>query len=178
MKTCLKCNFENPQGNSEACPKCGAVYAKMERLAREALKAKEQAERERVWNDRLEREFDKEESPSYEDSLETYAREARRDQEAYPVISMLSGFFIILAIMVGAVGLIAALNAYNLLQAYTQIGGVPGQSNVGLFVIMAVSVTTSVAIVLAIAGGLKLGRDIANNTRATREYMHELATRR
>ncbi|OHB32049.1 MAG: hypothetical protein A2X84_12345 [Desulfuromonadaceae bacterium GWC2_58_13] len=168
MKICGKCGFENDANETVDCPKCGAIYAKVE-------KAKLNASTVRQQEETISQKIEKEMGSSYvpDENLYLWEQEARQDRDAYPFIAGLSTFFVFAALLTGVSCIIGAYHFWDIL---TQLQFFSDRGKIFLFVAIALTDAVSVGTLLAISATLTLGRDIANNTRASREYLLKLAT--
>jgi hypothetical protein len=97
--------------------------------------------------------------------------ETIRDRESYPFIEFLINFFLFAAALVGISCIVGAIHFWDFL---TQLSFFSSQSRFFLIAAIILSDAISVGILLAISAALTLGRDIANNTRASRECLFKL----
>jgi predicted nucleic-acid-binding Zn-ribbon protein len=166
MPTCPKCGFKNEE-NTPDCPKCGAIYAKAEQVrANERTAQKLEA----AINQKIEKEMG---TFTADDGYDLWEQEARNDRKAYPFIGFLSSFFAFAATLFGIGCIAGAIFFWDIL---TQLGFFSDRDKIFLVGAIALTVAISVGTLLAISGALTLGRDIANNTRASREYLLKLVT--
>ncbi|MEJ2199595.1 MAG: hypothetical protein P8X63_01060 [Desulfuromonadaceae bacterium] len=166
MRICPKCGFRNTQDTPE-CPKCGVIYAKVEQVRQNEHVARQQ---EATINQKVEKEMSNQAS---DESYLLWEQEVRHDRNAYPLIGVLSTFFVFAAAIFG-IGCIAG--AVYFWDSLTQFGFVSNRDRIFLVGAIALTDAVSVGSLLAIASALTLGRDIANNTRASREYLFQLVT--
>lgn len=166
MKICPKCGFGNELDTPE-CPKCGVIYAKAEQAKSDKQAAHNQ---EKTINKKIEKEMS-----DYvpDESYFLWEQEARLDRNAYPFIGALSTFFVFAAAIFGIGCIAGAIYFWDIL---TQLGYFSDRDKIFLVGVIALTDAVSVGTLLAIAGLLTLGRDIANNTRASREYLFNLVT--
>jgi hypothetical protein len=165
MKICPKCGFENELATPD-CLKCGVIFAKVEQARsneRDAL------QKEAAINHRIERVLTG--NIPLDEGLHLLEKEALRDRESYPFIEFLSTFFLFAAAMVGIACIVGAIHFWDFL---TQLSFFSAQNKFFLLAAIILSDAISVGILLAISGALTLGRDMANNTRASREGLFEL----
>lgn len=179
MQSCPKCNFAKP-AHAESCPKCGVVYAKVARMRHEAAQ-------ERKLSDLLEKELG-EEAREADDSFEMSLHENRYRADSYSTIQLISGFLNFMAALIVIATMLSAIVTWGLMGEASQSiaslgsamrGGVFSVSHRLFIVIMQLlGGFTAAALVAAIAGGLHLGRDIAQNTHLAKEYLHRMYVRR
>jgi hypothetical protein len=168
---CPKCNFEIQQAGATACPKCGVVFAKVQRALAEEAAFNRRISAERSISVALEKQMAADEEVHSRLNLGPDPEYAR-DEAAYPVIHFLSGVFTFLALFT------AITETIGLIYFYQWGKLIFGPREMLLFMTsLAVASAGSVVLLLAIAEGLKMGRDVANNTRAMREYLRRLAGR-
>ena len=165
MKICPKCKYQDDSKEPVSCPRCGVIYAKIE-----------VAQQTRAAQQRLNMQFEN----TMRAEEETYSQQAfsdrewELDQDSYPVAQNLTAFFNIFAIITAVSYIIGGMIIWNLL------GNTPYITNSGrysLTVLYVMSAAFPIAIYLALATVLKLGKDIADNSRATRNYLAQLAHR-
>lgn len=166
MTTCPKCGFRS-ELNTPECPKCGVIYAKAEpeRVKETAIRQKEAA-----INRKIEKEMG---GFGADDGFSLWDQEAGNDREAYPLIGFLSTFFAFAAALFGIGYVAGAIYFWDILM---QLGFFSQGDKLVLIGAIALADGVSVGTLLAISGALTLGRDIANNTRASREYLFRLVT--
>lgn len=166
MKTCPKCKHQDNSPEPVSCPKCGVIYAKIE----EAQRTKSVQER---LSQQLENTLRAEEEIS---SQHTFSdKEWELDQESYPTVQSLSSFFNIFAILT------AIAWALGTVQLWSVLGEIPYFTTSGRYTLTIVylfSAAMPIALCLALSWALKLGKDIADNTRATRHYMSQLSQKK
>lgn len=95
-----------------------------------------------------------------------------QDEAAYPVIHFLSGVFYFLAVLTGIIETLGLIYFYQ----WGKLIFSPREMLLFMSSLALVS-AGSVVLLLAVAEGLKMGRDVANNTRAMREYLRRMAGR-
>lgn len=166
---CPKCGFVM-QGTGEAsCPKCGVVFAKVQRAMAEEVAFNRRVAAERSISATMEKRMAEDEEVRLRLNLDLDPEYAR-DEEAYPVIHFLSGAFALLAALVGIADILGLVYFYQ----WGRL--IFGSRDLLLFMISLVVVSViSVVLLLAVAEGLKMGRDVANNSRAMREYLRRMA---
>ena len=166
MKICPKCKQQDNSAQPVSCPKCGVIYAKFE-TAQRAKSAEERL------NQQLENTLRHEEEIS---SLYSFSdRELDLDRESYSTVQSLAGFFNIFAIFTAIAWTLGSVQLWSLL------GEVPYFTNSGrytLTVIYFLSAAMPIALCLSLSWALKLGKDIADNTRATRHYLSQLSQKK
>jgi uncharacterized Zn finger protein (UPF0148 family) len=169
--TCQKCGFQTSRSGVEVCPRCGAVYAKMQRAIAEKKAASKRVAAERILSARIAKKMEEDESLRNVLNLDLDP-EIARDEQAYPVARFLSGLFAFLAAFT------ALVEALALAHFYTWATLVFNATDLLLFMTaLSVFSVTTVVILLAISEGLKIGRDVASNSRAMREYLRRIAGR-
>ena len=176
MQLCPKCNFTNPS-DSDSCPKCGVVYAKVARIRREAIQ-------ERRLSDLVEKELSAGEAGG-DDSFDLALREHRVQEGGYPVAQIISGFLYFMAGTTLLFTIISAVWVWHLLGEANQIwvglgikGGIfTAQGRVFIITLEIFGGLTLSALLAAAAAGLGVGRDIALNTQMAKEYLHRLYVR-
>jgi hypothetical protein len=164
MKTCPKCGFENELTNQD-CLKCGVIFAKVDQARaneRDALS------RESAINRKIERVLG---NAYLDEGLYFQEKETIRDRESYPFIEFLINFFLFAAALVGISCIVGAIHFWDFL---IQFSFFSSQSRFFLIAAIIPSDAISVGTLLAISAALALGRDIANNTRASRECLFKL----
>lgn len=166
MRVCPKCGFKNEQDTPE-CPKCGVIYAKVAQARDNEQAARQQ---EATINQKIEKEMGSSYVP--DENFYLWEHEARQDSDAYPFISGLSTFFAFAAAIFGIGSIAGAIYFWDVL---TQLSFFSARDKIFLVGVIAFSDAVSVGTLLAISAALTLGRDIANNTRASREYLLKLA---
>lgn len=169
MPTCPKCGFKNERPQATDCPKCGLIYAKFQKAQKDEAR---HISAEQALNDSLRRAIgsDSEEATTFIDF------ETDKDFRSYPSIEKLSVFFLCFAGVLGLVTIIEIKYVWGVLNQLNASFKMFSNSD---FWIILLSVgllgTLQVAIYLAIGGLLRLGKDIADNTRATRNYLSHIA---
>ena len=157
MVVCPKCGFKNDQSQATACPKCGLVYAKFRRA--KAHKSVEQA-----LNDSF-----RDAMPSGQTEESRFTDfEPQKDDDSYSGIVYLSWFFIGLSCVLGLISIFDIKYIWALIDSYPIF---KGSEKLLVFLLLAILASLPVAICLAVGGALTLGKDIADNTRATRNYL-------
>jgi hypothetical protein len=168
---CPKCSFEIRESGAAACPKCGVVFAKVQRALAEEAAFSRRIAAERSISAVLEKQMEADEEVRSRLNLDPDPEYAR-DEAAYPVIDFLSGVFYFLAVLTGIIETLGLIYFY---QWGKMIFG-PGEMLLSMASLAVVS-AGSVVVLLAVAEGLKMGRDVANNSRAMREYLRRMAGR-
>jgi hypothetical protein len=165
METCPKCGFSNAMPATD-CLKCGVNFAKVGQA-----RATERAalQNEAAINHKIERVLTR--NFPLDEDLYHRENEALHDRESYPFIEFLSTFFLFAASLVGVACIVGTIYFWGFL---TQLSFFSAQNKFVLLAAIILSDAISVGILLAISGALTLGRDIANNTRASRECLFEL----
>lgn len=164
MTVCPKCGHEHQQP-AKACSKCGLIFEKF----RQAEKFRRQ---EQDLNNRLADTLTKVES-NYDQGF--YDFESQRDRQSYVGITYLSWFYFIFAGLTAIAWVIQIKYLSYFIDAFLQI---KGPEKLVLTLIIAIFSSLPVATYLAIGGALKLGKDIADNTRATRNYLEQLVKKK
>jgi len=164
MTVCPKCGHQHLQPTT-ACSKCGLIYEKF----RQAEKHRRQ---EQELNDRLADTLLKVED-TYDQGF--YDFEKQKDQQSYVGITYLSWFFFIFAGLTGIVWVVQIKYLSNFFDVFLQI---KGSEKFVLTLIVAIFSLLPVATYLAIGSALKIGKDIADNTRATRNYLEQLVKKK
>jgi hypothetical protein len=98
--------------------------------------------------------------------------EYAKDEEAYPVVQFLSGVFAFLAAFTAITEILGLINFYRWGRLFLQ-----SRELLLYTVSLGVASAGSVVVLLAISEALKMGRDVANHTRAMREYLRRFAGR-
>lgn len=174
MKTCPKCGFQNSRPQAEDCPKCGLIYSKFYKAQQSESK---QMSAEKALNDSLTKVIsnDQQRITSCADF------EPIKDNDSYQMIGHLAFFLIAFSGVLAIWTIIEAKYFWGLLTQANET--IRAFTNTDIFTksdiwIMIVSVifigTLQVALCLAIGGFLHLGKDIADNTRATRNYLSQI----
>jgi hypothetical protein len=168
---CPKCSFEIQQAGAAACPKCGVVFAKVQRALAEEAAFNRRVTAERSISVALEKQMEADEEVHSRLNLGPDPEYAR-DDAAYPAVPFLSGVFSFLA-------LFTAISEISGLIYFYQWGMLIFSPREMLLFMTSLAVASagSVVVLLAIAEGLKLGRDVANNSRAMREYLGRMGGR-
>lgn len=165
---CPKCGFGNLEEGAATCPKCGVVFAKLRRVREEEAAFRTRLAAERSLSSELARQLAEDEELRSRLSFDV-DREYERDEAAYPVTRLLAGLFAFLALFT------AVTEIMGLIQFYQWVK--PNLEPRELFLSMislGVAVATSVGMLLAISEGLRMGRDVANGTRAMRAYLRRM----
>lgn len=168
---CPKCSFEIGEAGAASCPKCGVVFAKVQKALADEAAYKRRIASERSISAALEKQMEEDEEVRSRLGLDP-DMEMMKDEEAYPVIRFLSGLFILLAVIAAVAGILGLFDFYR--WAKMSLG--PRELVLSML-LLAAAVVGSVVVLLAVAEGLKMGRDVANNTRAMREYLRRMAGR-
>ena len=157
MITCPKCGFKNDQPQATDCPKCGLIYAKFQRA--QTHKSVEQA-----LNDSF-----KDAMPSgHEEEPRFTDLEPQKDDDSYSGIVYLSWFFIGFSCVLGLIWVAEIKFFWSFIDSYQIF---KGSDKLLVILLFAMFSSLPVAIYLSVGGALKLGKDIADNTRATRNYL-------
>ena len=161
MITCPKCGFKNDQSQATDCPKCGLIYAKFQR-------AKTHKSVEKSLNESFRDAMPSghEEEPRFTDF------EPQKDDDSYSGIVYLSWFFIGLSCVLGLISIIDIKYLWAFIDSYQIF---KGSEKLFVFLLLAILASLPVAVCLAVSGALTLGKDIADNTRATRNYLAHIA---
>lgn len=162
MRTCPKCGFIN-ESNTPDCMNCGVIFAKVEQARaneRAALFKEAALNREIEWAMAGNLPVDEE--------LSFIEGEIIQDGKSYPFIEFLINFFLFAAVVVGLGCIVGAIYFWDLLR---QLPLFSAQDRYLLLFVIILSDVISVGTLLAISAALTLGRDIANNTRASRECL-------
>ena len=168
---CPKCSFDIRESGATACPKCGVVFAKVQRALAEEAAFNRRITAERSISAILEKQMEADEEVRSRLNLGPDPEYAR-DEAAYPVIHFLSAVFYFLTVLTGIIETLGLIYFYQ----WGKLIFSPGEML--LFMIsLAVASAGSVVVLLAVAEGLKMGRDVANNSRAMREYLRRMAGR-
>jgi hypothetical protein len=165
MKTCPKCGFENEPASPD-CLKCGVIFAKVERAR---SNEQEPFQNEAIINRKIEKVMGQD-IPE-DEMLHFREKESIRDRESYPFIEFLSTLFLFLAALVGIACIVGAIHFWDFL---TQLPFFETRDKIFLLISITLADVISVGTLLAISAALTLGRDIANNTRASRECLFKL----
>jgi hypothetical protein len=168
---CPKCNFEIREGGAAACPKCGVVFAKVQRALAEEAAFNRRVTAERTISVALEKQMEADEAVHSRLNLGPDPEYAR-DDAAYPAIHFLSGVFTFLAAFTALIEGLGLIYFYQ----WGKLIFSPGEMLLFMTSLVVAS-AGSVVVLLAIAEGLKMGRDVANNSRAMREYLRRVAGR-
>lgn len=172
MKKCLKCGFENDLNDSEACPKCGAVYSKIERLMREKKHLAEKTANERAFSDKVASQMEEEEA-AQEDLSKVFGDETHWwERNQYSYVDYLTGTFLFFGFIVILVDIVGGYWLYKFSQ-YSDF--ISPQDKVFLFVFYGCYVILSAACVFTIPAILKMLKDTTNNTRITSEILKHLS---
>ena len=167
---CLKCGFDDGS-ESDSCAKCGVVHAKARQASAQQAEQRRKAAAERAISDLSERRLKADEKISA--SLNPFHdTQYLLDKDSYPVTEFLSGFFLFMAACTAIIEIMGLVYFY-------QWGRILFSSQELIFYMISIVVTSAgtVVVLLAISEGLKMGRNVANNTRATREYLRQIAGR-
>ncbi len=164
---CLKCGFDVGDAGAASCPKCGEVFAKVQKSAEEDAASQRRIAAERSLSAAIEKRMEADED--IRSRFEPDAEDAR-DEVAYPMVRFLSLVFIFLAMFT------AFSEILGLVYFYQWGKPIFSQGKLLLFMFsLAVASAGSVVVLLAISEGLKMGRDVANHARAMREYLRRVA---
>ena len=162
MTTCPKCGFKNNQPQATSCPKCGIYYAKFET-------AKEHLNAERSLNAGLKKTLSQADDIYAEEFTDL---ESDKDDNSYGGIFYLSWFFIVFSCFLGFIWILEIKYFWSFIDSYQIF---KGSDKLLVVLFFAIFSSLPVAIYLAVGGALKLGKDIADNTRATRNYLAHIA---
>ena len=167
MITCPKCGFKNEKLQATDCPKCGLIYAKFQKAKEEQIR---HMSAEHALRDSLSKAVTEgqDEEPKFLDF------ESGKDQSSYPAITYLSWFFIGFSGVLGLVWVVEIKFFWSLLDSFFQLKG-PDKLFITIF--FAIFSSLPIAIYLSVGGALKLGKDIADNTRASRSYLAHIANK-
>lgn len=160
MTVCPKCGYQHLQPTT-ACSKCGLIYEKFQQ-------AEKHRRQEQDLNNRLADTLTKVET---NDDQGFYDFESQRDRQSYVGITYLSWFFFIFAGLTAIAWIIQIKYLSYFIEGFLQI---KGSEKLVLTLIIAIFSSLPVATYLAIGGALTLVKDIADNTRATRNYLEKL----
>jgi hypothetical protein len=166
---CQKCGFQASGPGAEICPKCGVVHAKVQRAMAEQVAARKKFAAERNLSETIANSMEEDENLRLTMNFELDP-EISRDEEAYPVTHFLSGFFAFLAVFTALVEVMGLWHFYSWGKALLST-----QELLLSMISLSLLAATSVVILLAISEWLKMGRDVANNTRAMRAYLRRIA---
>ncbi len=172
MIFCPKCGFENTQFEATECPKCGLVYSKFFTAQRN--------EHQHISAERaLHNSLSKAMSTDVEGSSSFTDFETEKDSNSYPLIDNL------VLLLIGLAGILLIFTVFEIkfvwgLLAELNTSFKLFSPSVKLLIILSIGFLgiLQVAVYLAIGGILKLNKDIADNTRATRSYLVYLAHRK
>jgi ribosomal protein L37E/uncharacterized membrane protein len=163
MIICPKCGHKNETPHASDCPKCGVIYEKFRQM-----------QQQRKAEQKLNNEFESVMMTNTDTSGFVYDDfESVKDKDSYASISNLSFYFICIGIILIAFWIYDLKFIWSVLSAYANFM----KTSDKIFIVLAMAVFTSIPIALyfAVGAGLKLGKDIANNTRATRNYIRDIA---
>ena len=168
MTTCPTCGFDNPDDKATTCPECGLPYAELADLSEKEESCGESLA-EDFYPRFAERLMERENTP------ETPAdREWDRDQTTYPGILYLSWFFYGFALVLGF-GWIVGISFFR--RYLAGLEGVDPSDRLYLILLFAIVSSMPMALYLAIGAVLRLGKDIADNTRAARSHLARIVNR-
>jgi len=168
MKKCMKCNFVSQELDRLDCPKCGAIYSKVEELHRQQS---QQRRTVRQLSEKLEFQLNSEPD---EDPFSGLVDEQWFERDQYPVVGHLSLFFLFLAAFV-ALGEIAGLFYYY--QIMHSLVIYRTETLVTLTILMGIGSLVPIAVLVSMSYFLTMNRDMANNANATKEFLRIIATR-
>jgi len=167
MRVCPKCGCENQNG-SQSCAKCGVVFAKLDRLRGEHVRAQR-------LGDMSERVLEQDTSPSISAFYEMGTSEDYHRQASYKVAQMLSSFLYMSAALIVIATIMGPLITWRSLggsgTVFPMENYFPDQLLFFYAVLEILAGFTFAALVAATAASLQLGRDIALNTLFTKEYL-------
>ena len=161
MITCPKCGSKNDQSQATDCPRCGLIYAKFQRA--QTHKNVEQELNNSLSNAMPSRQTEEQSSTDFE---------PQKDDNSYSGIVYLSWFFIGLSCVLGLISIIDIKYLWAFIDSYQIF---KGSEKLFVFLLLAILASLPVAVCLAVSGALTLGKDIADNTRATRNYLTHIA---
>jgi hypothetical protein len=168
MKKCLKCQFVSQETDRRDCPKCGAIYSKVEKLNHDYV---QQQRTVRQLSDKLEFLLD---SDPDEYPLSGLADEQWFERDQYPIVSYLSLFFLLLAAIV-AIGEIAGISYFY--RFMSELGVYGTEQLVTQTILLSLGSIVPVALIVAISYLLAMHRDMANDARSTREFLRIIAAK-
>ena len=168
MKKCLKCQFVSQEVDRLDCPKCGAIYSKVEELHHQRVHQKRTV---RQLSEKLEFQLN---SESDEYPFSDLVDEQWFERDQYPVVGHLSLFFLFLAAIV-AIGEFAGI--YNFYQIMKYLDIYRPEQIVTFTILLTIGSLVPVAMIVSFSYFLTMNRDIANETRAAKEFMRIIATR-
>lgn len=169
MIACPKCGFKNDLPQAADCPKCGLIYAKFQKTT-EDERSHLQAERELTNSFRKVMASESEE-PSHFTDFETV-----KDSDSYRMLDNLSLFFIGFAGVLAIFTIVEAKYIWGLLTYLNASFKMFTSADKWLISISVIFVgVMQASLFLAIGGLLRIGKDIADNTRATRNYLLHIA---
>ncbi|WP_155890663.1 zinc ribbon domain-containing protein [Desulfuromonas sp. TF] len=168
---CPKCGFVIQEAGSAACPKCGVVFAKVRRASEEEAAFNRRTAAERSISAVMEKRMEADEEVRSRLNFDPDPEYAR-DEAAYPFIHTLSGAFVFLAAATAIIDIMGLIHFYH----WGKLIFEPRELLLFMISLVVASVG-SVVVLLAIAEGLKMGREVANNTRAMREYLRRMGGR-
>lgn len=167
MTTCPKCGFKK-ESNTPDCMNCGVIFAKAEQaLAKERTASLQETTLNR------EIEWAMAENLPVDEELNFIEGEILQDGKSYPFIEFLIKFFLFAAALIGLGFIVGAIYFWDFLR---QIPFFSAQDRYILIFAIILSDMISVGTLLATSAALTLGRDIANNTRASRECLFRVIT--
>ena len=166
MTSCPKCGFQNRQPQAASCPKCGVYYSKFR-------KASEQQKAESKINEELSAAMSF--SDSYPDNLSLDV-ERHKDKDSYTGIVFLSWFFIAISGLLLVFWIFDMKFIWSLMTYYSDF--IRKEDKFFFMIFFGSMASLPIAVYFAIGGALKLGKDIADNTRATRNYLERIAKKK
>ncbi|ALC16330.1 hypothetical protein DSOUD_1551 [Desulfuromonas soudanensis] len=169
---CPKCGFDFQETGAVACPKCGVVFAKVQRVAAAEAAFKQRTAAEISICEGIQKEMERDEKIRFRLSFGPDPEYAR-DEAAYPVTLYLSGAFAFLAAFTTITEIMGLVHFYQ----WGKLIFDPREMFFFMFS-LAVASAGSVSMLLAISEGLRMARDVANNSRATREYSRMITVKR
>lgn len=169
MIFCPKCGFKNELPQATDCPKCGLIYSKFQHAQAEE---KNHISAERALNEELRKAFPQE--ISSHSSFTDF--ETSKDHNSYPILNNLSVFFMFFAGILAIFTIVEAKYIWSLLSYLNSSFEIFKTADKVYITIAAIFIgTMQVSMFLAIGCLLRIGKDIADNTRATRNYLLYLA---
>lgn len=161
MKKCLKCQFVSQETDRLDCPKCGAIYSKVEKMHREYVQ-QQRTVRQLSEKSEFQLNSDPDEYPFTDLTDEQWFE---RDQ--YPVVGHISLFFLFLAAIV-AIGEFVGISYFY--RFMSELGIYATEQLVTLSILLSLGSIVPVAMVVVMSYVLIMNRDMANDARASKEF--------
>lgn len=168
MKSCLKCNFATEETDRIDCPKCGAIYSKVEELHHQKAQHSRSV---RSLSDKLEFEL---ESDAYDNSFSDLTEVQWFERDQYPVVGNLAFVFYFLAAFVAIGEVFGLINFY---QTMHSLGLYRTEQLITYLALLSFGSLVSIAVIVAFPSLLIMSRDMANDARATKEFLRIIASR-